>query len=168
MSGKQRAGAPASRQVADQFIALVSALMKGSSAPMVTFVERYDLGFTQLKTMFVLANAFEPLPIGHLAELTGASLPAAGRAVDGLVKHDLVTRTEDPDDRRVKRVELSKLGDESMSEIYERRVEALRGLLDSLSADQVAALGDAIEPLREKLKESTKTDRSEKSMENGQ
>lgn len=156
------------REVADRFVGLISALMKGSSAPMVSFVEQYELGFTQLKTMFVLANARDPLPISRLAEMTGASLPAAGRAVDGLVRSGLVTRTEDPEDRRVKRVELTELGDEGMAAIYERRVEALRDLLDGLTATELETVSTAVETLRQKLSDYDPPNTSNPRTEDGQ
>ncbi|MFT4049232.1 MAG: MarR family transcriptional regulator [Solirubrobacterales bacterium] len=137
-----------SKAVAEEFTAIVTNVMKRSSTPMVEFVERYDLSFTQLKVMFALANNDEPLPIGRIAEITGGSLPATGRAVDGLVRHGLTTRTEDPTDRRVKRVEVTDLGTTGMNEIFESRTATLSALLDGLSPDQLEALGQALQPLR--------------------
>jgi DNA-binding MarR family transcriptional regulator len=133
--------------VAKDFIAVVTRVMKSSSAPMVAFAEQYDLSFTQLKLMFALSNLDEPQPIGRLAEMTGSTLPSMGRAVDGLVRHGLVTRTEDPLDRRVKRIEPTELGAKSMNAIYETRVKTLSEILDQLSSDQVGALASALEPL---------------------
>lgn len=136
-----------STAVAKDFIAVITHVMKSSSVPMVAFAEQYDLSFSQLKLMFALSNLDESQPIGRLAELTGSSLPSMGRAVDGLVRHELVTRTEDTVDRRVKRIELTELGAKSMSAIYESRVNALSEVLDQLSSDQVDALASALEPL---------------------
>src|SRR4051794_26035357 len=130
----------ASKAVAKDFIAVVTRVMKSSSAPMVAFAEQYDLSFTQLKLMFALSNLDEAQPIGRLAEMTGSSLPSMGRAVDGLVRHGLATRTEDPLDRRVKRIEPTELGAQSMNAIYETRVNTLSEILDQLPSDQVDAL----------------------------
>ncbi|MBJ7458708.1 MAG: MarR family transcriptional regulator [Thermoleophilaceae bacterium] len=137
-----------SASVAEDFIAVVTHVMKSSSAPMVAFAEQYDLSFTQLKLMFALSNADEPQPIGRLAEAIGSSLPATGRAVDGLVRHALATRTEDPTDRRVKRIEPTQLGARSMDAIYETRVATLNAMLKKLSNQQVNVLSSALEPLR--------------------
>jgi DNA-binding MarR family transcriptional regulator len=136
-----------STDVAKDFIAVVTRVMKSGSAPMVAFAEQYDLSFTQLKLMFALSGLDEPQPIGRLAEMTGSSLPSMGRAVDGLVRHGLATRTEDPLDRRVKRIEPTDLGAKSMNAIYETRVNTLGEILDQLSPEQIAALGAALEPL---------------------
>lgn len=148
MTGISSSPKVSTKTIAEDFVSVVTNVMKRSSAPMVEFVERYDLSFSQLKVMFTLANTDAPLPIGRIAELTGGSLPATGRAVDGLVKHGLATRTEDPDDRRVKRVEVTPLGTSGMNEIYESRVATLRGILGDLSEDELFALGDALAPLR--------------------
>lgn len=137
-----------SPKVSEDFIAVTTHVMKSSSAPMVAFAEQYDLTFTQLKLMFALSNADEPQPIGHLAETIGSSLPATGRAVDGLVRHELATRTEDPTDRRVKRIEATKLGASSMDAIYATRVATLNKILKKLSDDQLDALSSALAPLR--------------------
>ena len=134
---------------ARDFIAVTTRVMKNSSNPMVAFAEQYDLSFTQLKLMFALGNFDEAQPIGHLAEATGATLPSTGRAVDGLVRHGLATRTEDPLDRRVKRIEATELGAESMNAIYEARVTTLSQILDKLTPDQVDALASALAPLNE-------------------
>jgi DNA-binding MarR family transcriptional regulator len=136
-----------SREVATDFIAVVMRVMNNNSAPMVAFAELHDLNFTQLKTMFSLSHRGEPQPIGRLAELTGSSLPSMGRAVDGLFRHGLVTRTEDPLDRRVKRIELTELGESSMNAIHEARLNTLVEVLDQLPSDQLDALASALKPL---------------------
>jgi DNA-binding MarR family transcriptional regulator len=149
------------RSVAQDMATVIMLTMRRSSSPMVEFAERFDLSFTQLKLMFALADTPQPMPIGRLAELTGASLPAAGRAVDGLVRHGLVTRTEDPDDRRVKRVAITRTGSESMTAINDSRVSALNELLDGLDASQLDALARAFAPLRAVVEQqSLETERS--------
>lgn len=148
MTGISSSPKVSTKAVAEDFTAIVTNVMKRSSAPMMEFVERYDLSFTQLKLMFALANSQKALPIGRIAELTGGSLPATGRAVDGLVRHGLATRTEDPDDRRVKLVEVTPLGTSGMNEIFESRVATLRGVLGELSDDELTALAGALAPLR--------------------
>ncbi len=137
------------KAVAADFVTVVTAVMKRSSAPMVEFVERYDLSFSQLKVMFVLATSEEPLAIGSIAGVTGGSLPATGRAVDGLVRLELATRTEDPSDRRVKRVEITPLGTSGMDQIFENRVATLAGILAGLTDEELGALADALVPLKQ-------------------
>jgi DNA-binding MarR family transcriptional regulator len=142
--------------VLGEMVTVVVALMKGGSAPMAELAERYDLNFTQLKSLFALSNSPGAMPVSGVAELTNTSLPAAGRAVDGLVKHGLVARNEDPDDRRVKLVELTELGSDAMGKVHERRVETLRNLLEQLSPTDLKRLGAGIAPLRDAIAASGK------------
>lgn len=137
--------------VQEEVITVVVALMKGGSAPMAELAERFDLNFTQMKALFALSNTPSPMPVSGVAELTNTSLPAAGRAVDGLVRHGLVARNEDPDDRRVKLVELTARGSEAMGSIHERRVQTLRNLLKDLSTNDLKRLDAAIAPLRDAI-----------------
>ena len=129
--------------------------MKRSSAPMVEFAERHELSFSQLKMIFVLANAEVAMPIGHVAETVGLSLPAAGRAVDGLVRQKLATRTEDPDDRRVKLVQITDKGTEGIQVIAEHRAAGLRELLEGLPEDELAAMASAVASLRKSVDQTT-------------
>lgn len=147
-----------SAAIAGEFVKLVSEVMRSSAAPMIDFVERHELSVTQLKLVFLIAGCDEPVSIGQLAERSGASLPAAGRAVDGLVRQRLATRTEDPEDRRVKLVASTPLAERGIEQIYERRISTLRGLLDQLTPDQLNELAAAIAPLRELARNHDATD----------
>jgi DNA-binding MarR family transcriptional regulator len=139
---------PDTRAVTDDLIAIFGHVLKHSSTPIVEFAERYDLSFTQLKVMFALAQSAEPSPIGRIARRTGASLPAAGRAIDGLVRHGLADRSEAPDDRRVKLVQSTALGDDAMRELLEARAAILEQFLNDLTGDELSAIAEAIVPLR--------------------
>lgn len=141
---------PDSKAVADEFVSIVTHAMKRSSSPMVEFAERHELSFTQLKLVFVLVDSAAPLSIGQLAETMGVSLPSAGRAVDGLVRQELATRSEDPEDRRVKLVEPTALADKEIHQVYEHRIATLRALLDGLTPEELNDLAAAIAPLRKK------------------
>ena len=73
---------------------------------------------TQCKALLELGGlgqAAETWQVGDLAEVFGVSVPSMSRAVDALVKKGLATRVEDPDDRRVRRVEITAAGKEIWS-----------------------------------------------------
>jgi DNA-binding MarR family transcriptional regulator len=147
MASTSKRESPATAALVADLIAIYGFLMKHSSAPIVEFAEQHDLSFTQLKVMFILTAADDPLSIGRIGERTGGSLPATGRAVDGLVKHGLVDRSEDPDDRRVKLVAITPLGSDAMGQILESRAATLHAILGELPSDQIVALESAIAPL---------------------
>ena len=60
-----------------------------------------DLSFSQLKTLLVLSQSTESLPIHEIADSLRLSVGAAGRNIDRLVREGLVDRLEDSADRRI-------------------------------------------------------------------
>lgn len=149
-SGKTRADR-SPEAIAAQLLDLFGTIMRSGQAPLVQAAERYDLSFSQLKILFVLSMSERPLSVGEIAESTTLSLPAAGRAVDAIVRNELVTRTEDPVDRRVKRVALSQLGQDIAEEISEARASLVRGLVMKLHEPEREALAESLGPLIEAL-----------------
>jgi len=75
-----------------------------------------------------------------LAESMGVSLATITGIVDRLAAHDLVTRREDPRDRRVRRVELTAAGRGLVDDIAAAGTASQRRLLDRLSLDDLAIL----------------------------
>ncbi|MGH2906999.1 MAG: MarR family winged helix-turn-helix transcriptional regulator [Solirubrobacterales bacterium] len=135
------------KTVSEQLIAVVHSMMKSSQGPILELTTKYDLTLSQLKILMILANSDEPLALHEIGGASGLSLPAAGRAVDALLRNDLVSRTEDPADRRVKRVALTANGDEATSRVADARLAAVEAAVKQLSDDQRSALGEALAPL---------------------
>jgi DNA-binding MarR family transcriptional regulator len=75
-----------------------------------------------------------------LAESMGVSLATITGIVDRLAAQDLVTRREDPRDRRVRRVELTPAGRGLVDDIAAAGTASQRRLLDRLSLDDLAIL----------------------------
>ena len=75
-----------------------------------------------------------------LAESMGVSLATITGIVDRLAAQNLVTRREDPRDRRVRRVELTAAGRGLVDDIAAAGTASQRRLLDRLSLDDLAIL----------------------------
>ena len=80
----------------------------------------------------------------ELAGLMGVSLATMSGMVDRLVAHDLVTRAEDPHDRRVRRITLSATGTRMIADIItagnEKQARLLRRLTDTELRSVAAAM----------------------------
>ena len=74
----------------------------------------------------------------------GLSVAAAGRAVDGLVRHGFVSRSEDPVDRRIKRLALTAAGRAALERINAARLVGLRRFAATLGDAERDALADAL------------------------
>ena len=142
--------------VAADFVELVHALMKSSQGTLLELTSSYELTLSQLKILMILSESARPLALSEIAEATTLSFPAAGRAVDSLLKHDLVTRREDECDRRVKRVALTELGRTATGRFTDARIAAVRSALVKLSDHERAAFAAAITPLLDDLSRSAK------------
>ncbi|MGB2711048.1 MAG: MarR family transcriptional regulator, partial [Conexibacter sp.] len=83
----------------------------------------------------------------ELAPQLGLSVAAAGRAVDGLVRDGLVSRSEDTEDRRIKRLALTEQGREATARVAGARLEGLRQFAETLGDDVRAQLSAGIGPV---------------------
>lgn len=110
-------------------------------------VAELDLSFTQARIVLTLAHHEHPLAIGDLADMVGLSAASTGRNVENLVQKDLVERTENPEDRRVKLVALCPAGRAVAESHVKAKEDAVRTMLDDLDSDQCLALIEALKPL---------------------
>jgi DNA-binding MarR family transcriptional regulator len=118
----------------------------GDSESVDHFVE-LELSLSQVKAIFVLAQAAEPLPIHALAERMRLSVAATGRTVDLLVTAGLAERRENPADRRVKLVTITQAGLDATEAHIEAKKKAMRAQIDRLDAAEADRLHDALIPL---------------------
>lgn len=135
--------------VAARLAGVMLAIMKGNQNEVMQVTAEFDLSLSQLRTLFVLDHAHEPLAVNQIAEALGLSMPATGRAIDALVRTGLVSRNEDTVDRRVKRIALSETGQAVLTRIAEARAAAVHQLFDRLSPDELAAVSAATDTLHE-------------------
>lgn len=96
-----------------------------------------DLGVTQARwtTMFYLQRGGEGLTQRELASLMAIENPTLVRLLDSLEEQNLIERRLCQNDRRARRLHLTKAGDDFMDELNRRardlRDEMLQGVADS-------------------------------------
>lgn len=111
------------------------------------FLQRLDdlgLSLSQVKALHLLGEDEGDRTLKDLGDQLGLSLPAVSRAVDGLVKRDLVDRAEDAEDRRFKRVRATDAGRKLTRELVEVRLAGLGDFVASLDERQRKALDKAL------------------------
>jgi len=110
-----------------------------------------DLSPTVVSALFTVRR-HGPLTLGELAAREQVSPPTITKMVARLEGLDLVTRTIDTEDRRVCRVEVTRLGAKELDRIRRRRTAWLTTRLRRLEPSELAQLSQAVE-LLERLTE---------------
>ena len=105
-----------------------------------------NLTMPQLKVLMCVATN-NGAPSGHIARRLGVGLSTVTGIVDRLAEHDLVTRQEDPDDRRVTMVRPTARGRALVDELTRYRDEAITALLSRLDGNQLQVVETAFKYL---------------------
>jgi DNA-binding MarR family transcriptional regulator len=109
----------------------------------------YDLSPPQYAILF--HSSTEGVPLSKLCEQMLADNSNLTRLVDRLEGRGLVRRAADPRDRRVTLVQLTAEGKALIDEMRPRHAEYVERRMSHLSAEQLAALHDAMQTLYENL-----------------
>jgi DNA-binding MarR family transcriptional regulator len=113
-------------------------------------IEDSGLTLTQCKALLMLAGPGEserPYAGRDIAERLQVSLASVSRAVDELVRNRLVTRVEDEDDRRVRRLTITDKGRRLAGQIVAARMADMEAFAASLTPAQRRKLDAALESL---------------------
>jgi DNA-binding MarR family transcriptional regulator len=102
------------------------------------------LTMSQIKILMLLSRHGN-VSGGELAGLLGVGLAALSGMIDRLVQQDLVARTEDLRDRRVRRIGLTKKGAELIESIFNAGGAKMVSVLSRLSAEELAIVSRASE-----------------------
>jgi DNA-binding MarR family transcriptional regulator len=86
-----------------------------------------NLGFTQLAALYALADS-GTMTVADLADALGRSQSAASRLADGLVQRQLIERSQDSEDRRVRTLTMTARG------------QALLGIVDRARAQEFLSI----------------------------
>jgi DNA-binding MarR family transcriptional regulator len=112
------------------------------------FMDKSGLSFSQVNILMGLIHG-KNIGVSEIGEHLGVSSAAASQAIDRLVQLDLVERTEDPVDRRAKRLALTQKGNLLMRQSIEARYKWLMELMDTLTPEQQDLINKAFTLLAE-------------------
>jgi DNA-binding MarR family transcriptional regulator len=141
------------QETAARLTALFRHLFLYDRGNVLRVIEESGLSMTQCKALLELGGLggeAETWGVGDLAEVLGASVPSVSRAVDALVKAELATRVEDPDDRRARQVRITEKGKDLVDTILTLRQTGIEAFAASLSAAQRRKLDAAVDSLMDR------------------
>jgi len=128
----------------------LGAVMFGTASTAGEFLrtlEESGLTLTQCKVLTALGASGdrEPRAAKDIAAPIVASLPTMSRAVDVLVRRDLVSRVEDSDDRRVRNLVLTDAGERLVRQLLATRIDGLAVFIADLTPTQRRKLATALD-----------------------
>jgi len=99
------------------------------------FMDETGLSFSQIIVLMRLSHKGKS-DISAIGDQLGVTNAAASQAVNRLVQLGLIERTEDPVDRRAKRLTLTQKGRTLIEKGIEARCKWIEGLTDALTPEQ--------------------------------
>lgn len=113
---------------------------------LINLAHEFELSFSQMKALHYLHEE-DDLSMKALGERLGLSIAAISRAADELVQRGLMDRTEDPADRRIKRLRLTSQGRELVQKMRELRMAGFEQFVATLAPKERNQLAKALEPI---------------------
>jgi DNA-binding MarR family transcriptional regulator len=126
------------------------AYMRRSVADMTAMLQDLELSMPQMGTLHFL-NAEGTQSVSAIARHLGLSLAATSHLIDRLVQRGLLTRSEDPSDRRHKRVALAPEGVTLIAQVNERAIASLEAMLENVPKDVRETFQRSLEKVVEAL-----------------
>jgi DNA-binding MarR family transcriptional regulator len=124
-----------SKQLTEVVREWAKVFMHRSGRDFKRFMDETGLSFSQISVLMGLMHGGTP-GVSAIGDQMGVTNAAASQAIDRLVGMDLIERTEDPDDRRSKRLALTQKGRTMIERGIEARGKWIEGLTDTLTSDQ--------------------------------
>ena len=106
----------------------IDIFMHRSMRNFIEYARKSGLSMSQLGALFHL-NRMGTSGVTNLGDHLGVTSAAASQMLDRLVQQGLIQRTEDPNDRRVKKIELTTQG----CQVLEESIRARQGWLDDFA-----------------------------------
>ncbi|HUX19687.1 MAG TPA: MarR family transcriptional regulator [Spirochaetia bacterium] len=133
---------------------LIEVFMRGQMAGLVRYARSNGLSMSQISTLFRLHGHGHHKGVSDIGDHLGVTSAAASQLLDRLVQNGLIVRSEDPEDRRAKRVTLTGKGSKIIEDGMKGRQRWFASMADAMTEDERAAVFAGMKILIGKIKES--------------
>ena len=128
---------------------LMGTFLQRSMHNFIHYARSHGHSMSQIGALFAI-HRHGTCAVNEIGEYLGITAPAASQMVHKLVEQGLIQRTEDPDDRRLKRIVLTDKGHETVQQSIRARQHWLQRLAESLTAEEQVRVSEALGLLNEK------------------
>jgi DNA-binding MarR family transcriptional regulator len=129
--------------------AVLPQLMRAIAAYWRQQAQPLDLTIGQIRVLKALR--YEEQAVGELASKLLVSTPTMTRLIDTLVERGLVERQEDPSDRRVVRLRLTRKGEQVFHGFEQRALRCVEVIMAGLGAEEKKEVARAMDLLQAAL-----------------
>lgn len=117
--------------------------------------DEQELSFAQLHTIFLVKQGYTTMSM--LANELQVKLPTVTGIVNRLVKHNYLKRIADKDDRRLVRLELTKIGKKAFNQTVRTKKEQLNIFVDNVSRQDLVTIRSILEKLANNINKAKST-----------
>lgn len=126
------------------------AFMQRSMGELHRFSRTAGLSMAQVNVLFRLKH-METCAVSDVSEHLGVTDAAASQLIQRLVEADYLERSEDPTDRRIRRLALTPHGRALVQELVDRRRQWMHALAAQFSEPEKTVLSQALQRLSDSL-----------------
>jgi DNA-binding MarR family transcriptional regulator len=124
-----------SKQLTEVVREWAKVFMHRSGRDFKRFMDETGLSFSQISVLMGLMHG-DNRGVSKIGDQLGVTNAAASQAVERLVQLGMIERTEDPEDRRAKRLALTQKGRKLIEMGIEARSKWIEGITDALTSEQ--------------------------------
>lgn len=135
--------------------------MHRSMRNFINYARKSGLSMSHLGALFHIHHRGRS-GVTELGEHLGVTSAASSQMLERLVQQDLILRSEDPDDRRVKQIVLTDRGQQILEEGIHARQRWLDDLASSLNEDEKKTIKEALELLIDRVRNLHQTEQLSK------
>ena len=126
----------------------MDASMHHSMSGLMLYARRNGMSMSQLRALFHISRGMRG--VGNVGDNLEISTAAASQMLDRMVQQGLVTRQEDPHDRRVKQIVLTEKGHQVVEDGMRAGRAWVSALAASLSPEETAQVAAALAIMTDK------------------
>lgn len=118
-------------------------LMRTGAGESMARMQETGVSFAQMIVLYTL-HARGAVTVSAIAERTKLSLPTASQMIERMVRDGLVSRAENPDDRRSRLVRITPRGEQLLASLHDDRHRELAATLGLLPEPVAARFGEIL------------------------
>ena len=130
-------------EIIKQIVELQRRINRGLRGGTLEAWMKLNLTIPQLKSLFFIANEVET-NFTKLARALKVTAPNVTGIIDRLIEQGLVSRQENPDDRRMLILRVTDEGEDIVAKLRERRASYLSGILSHLSMRELESVSKGL------------------------